>query len=178
MRLFEERGQLVQPDFKLTLENAASVAEICSSLDGIPLAIELAAGRINIFSPEQIAIQLNECFRILTGGSRSALPRQQTLRASMDWSWDLLTDPERILLQRLSIFAGCWTLEAAEFVCNGDGLEMNRVSEGLIQLAEKSLVIVDQRSVAAGRYHLLDTIRQYAGEKLSEADKGMAARER
>ncbi len=178
IRLFEERGQLVQPDFKLTLENVASVVQICNRLDGIPLAIELAAGRVNIFSPEQIAIQLNECFRILTGGSRTALPRQQTMRASMDWSWDLLTDPERLLLQRLSVFAGGWTLEAAEFVCNGAGLEMNRVSEGLIQLAEKSLVMVDQGSGSAGRYHLLDTIRQYAGEKLSEAGEGMAVRDR
>ena len=178
IRLFEERGQLVQPDFKLTLENVASVVQICNRLDGIPLAIELAAGRVNIFSPEQIAAQLNECFRILTGGSRSALPRQQTLRASMDWSWDLLTDPERILLQRLSVFAGGWTLEAAEFVCTGAGLEKNRVAEGLIQLAEKSLVIVDQGSVGAGRYHLLDTIQQYAQEKLSEAGAGMAVRDR
>jgi predicted ATPase/DNA-binding XRE family transcriptional regulator len=168
IRLFEERGQLVQPDFKLTLENVASVAQICNLLDGIPLAIELAAGRVNIFSPEQIAIQLNECFRILTGGSRTALPRQQTIRASMDWSWDLLTDSERILLQRLSVFAGGWTLEAAEFVCNGDGMETNRVSEVMIQLVEKSLVIVDQGSVSAGRYHLLETIRQYAHEKLIE----------
>ena len=168
MRLFEERGQLVQPDFKLTLENAASVAEICNRLDGIPLAIELAAGRVNIFPPEQIAIQLNECFRILTGGSRTALPRQQTLRASMDWSWDLLADPERTLLQRLSVFAGGWTLEAAEFVCNGDGLETNQVSEGLILLVEKSLVMVGQGSASAGRYHLLETIRQYAHEKLIE----------
>jgi predicted ATPase/DNA-binding XRE family transcriptional regulator len=178
IRLFEERGQLVQPDFKLTLENVASVVQICNRLDGIPLAIELAAGRVNIFSPEQIAIQLNECFRILTGGSRSALPRQQTIRASMDWSWDLLTDPERILLQRLSVFAGGWTLDAAEFVCNCDGMETNRVSEGLIQLVEKSLVIVDQGSASAMRYHLLDTIQQYAHEKLSEAGEWMAVRDR
>jgi predicted ATPase/DNA-binding XRE family transcriptional regulator len=178
IRLFEERGQLVQPDFKLTLENVASVVQICNRLDGIPLAIELAAGRVNIFPPEQIANQLNESFRILTGGSRSALPRQQTIRASMDWSWDLLTDPERILLQRLSVFAGGWTLEAAEFVCNCDEMETNRVSEGLIQLVEKSLVIVDQGSVSAGRYHLLDTIRQYAHEKLSEAGEWMAVRDR
>jgi predicted ATPase/DNA-binding XRE family transcriptional regulator len=178
IRLFEERGQLVQPDFKLTLENVASVVQICNRLDGIPLAIELAAGRVNIFPPEQIAMQLNESFRILTGGSRSALPRQQTIRASMDWSWDLLADPERILLQRLSVFAGGWTMEAAGFVCNGDGMETNRVSEGLIQLVEKSLVSVDQGSASAGRYHLLDTIRQYAQEKLSEAGAGMAVRDR
>ena len=168
IRLFEERCQLVQPDFKLTLENVASVAQICNRLDGIPLAIELAAGRVNIFTTEQIATQLNECFRILTGGSRTALPRQQTIRASMDWSWNLLTDSERILLQRLSVFAGGWTLDAAELVCNGDGIETNRVSEVMIQLAEKSLVIVNQGSGSARRYHLLETIRQYAHEKLIE----------
>jgi predicted ATPase/DNA-binding XRE family transcriptional regulator len=171
IRLFEERCQLVQPDFKLTMENVASVAQICNRLDGIPLAIELAAGRVNIFSPEQIAIQLNECFRILTGGSRTALPRQQTIRASMDWSWNLLTDSECILLQRLSVFAGGWTLDAAGLVCNGDGMETNRVSEVMIQLAEKSLVIVEQGSGSARRYHLLETIRQYAHEKLIETSE-------
>jgi non-specific serine/threonine protein kinase len=168
IRLFEERCQLVQPDFKLTIENIASVAQICNRLDGIPLAIELAAGRINIFSTEQIAIQLNECFSILTGGGRTALPRHQTIRASIDWSWNLLTVSERILLQRLSVFAGGWTLDAAELVCNGDGIEMNRVSEEMIQLAQKSLVVVNQESGNARRYHLLDTIRQYAHEKLIE----------
>jgi len=168
IRLFEERSQLVQPDFKLTLENVASVAQICNRLDGIPLAIELAAGRVNIFLPEQIAIQLNECFRILTGGSRTALPRQQTIRASMDWSWNLLNDSERILLQRLSVFAGGWTLDAAELVCNGDGMETNQVSEVMIQLADKSLVLVNQGSGNARRYYLLETIRQYAHEKLIE----------
>ncbi len=170
IRLFEERCQLVQPDFKLTMENVASVAQICNRLDGIPLAIELAAGRVNIFSTEQIAIQLNECFRILTGGSRTALPRQQTIRASMDWSWNLLTDSERFLLQRLSVFAGGWTLDAAELVCNGDGIETNRVSEVMIQLAKKSLVIVNPGSGSARRYHLLETIRQYAHEKLIETN--------
>lgn len=168
IRLFEERGQLVQPDFKLTVENVASVDHICNRLDGIPLAIELAAGRVNIFTTEQIATQLNECFRILTGGSRTALPRQQTIRASMDWSWNLLTDSERILLQRLSVFAGGWTLDAAELVCNGDGIETNQVSEVMIQLADKSLVLVNQGSGNARRYHLLETIRQYAHEKLIE----------
>ena len=178
IRLFEERCQLVQPDFKLTLENVSSVVQICSRLDGIPLAIELAAGRVNIFSTEQIAIQLDESFRILTGGSRTALPRQQTMRASLDWSWNLLTDPERILLQRLSVFAGGWTSDAAGFICNGDGMEMDQVSEGLIPLVEKSLVILDQGSGSAGRYHLLETIRQYAHEKLSETGGGMAVRDR
>ena len=95
VRLFEERAQLAQPDFKLTMENASSVAQICSRLDGIPLAIELAAARVNMFSTAQIAARLDDRFNLLTGGSRTALPRQQTLRASIDWSWNLISDPER-----------------------------------------------------------------------------------
>ena len=121
MRLFEERAQLAQPDFKLTMENASSVAQICSRLDGIPLAIELAAARVNMFSTAQIAARLDDRFHLLTGGSRTALPRQQTLRASIDWSWNLLSDPERTLLRRLTVFAGGWTLEAAESVCSAEG---------------------------------------------------------
>jgi predicted ATPase/DNA-binding XRE family transcriptional regulator len=178
IRLFEERCQLVQPDFKLTMKNVASVAQICSRLDGIPLAIELAAGRVNIFSTEQIANQLDECFRILTGGSRTALPRQQTIHASIDWSWNLLAGSERTLLQRLSVFAGGWTLESAEFVCNGDGMEINRVSELMIQLAEKSLLVIERREAMETRYRLLETIRQYAAEKLSEAGEGLQVRTR
>ncbi len=178
IRLFEERGQLVQPDFKLTMKNVASVAQICNRLDGIPLAIELAAGRVNIFSTEQIANQLDECFRILTGGSRTALPRQQTIHASIDWSWSLLADPERILLRRLSVFAGGWTLEAAGFVCSGDGIEMDRVLELMIQLAGKSLLVVDGHEGTETRYRLLETIRQYAGEELSQAGEGPDVRNR
>ncbi len=178
IRLFEERCQLVQPDFKLTMENVASVAQICKRLDGIPLAIELAAGRVNVFSTEQIATQLDECFRILTGGSRSALARQQTLHASMDWSWNLLTDSERILLRRLSVFAGGWRLEVAESVCDDDGIEANRVSELMIQLAAKSLLVVEGPEGMETRYRLLETIRQYADEKLLEAGEELEVRNR
>ena len=158
IRLFEERSQLVKPDFKLTMENVSSVAQICRRLDGIPLAIELAAGRVNIFSTEQIAKQLIERFHILAGGSRTALPRHQTIRASMDWSWNLLTDSERILLQRLSVFIGGWTLDAAELVCNGDGIETNLISEVMIQLTQKSLVVVNQKiwkreALSSARYN-------------------------
>ena len=168
--LFEERARLAQPDFQLTLENAASVAQICSRLDGIPLAIELAAARVNMFSTEQIAARLDDRFDLLTGGSRTALPRQQTLRASIDWSWNLISGPERVLLRRLTVFAGGWTLEAAESVCSGRGdIEPREVLDLMTQLVAKSLVIVDRHPGRERRFHLHETIRQYAHEKLLEA---------
>ncbi len=170
VRLFEERAQLAQPDFKLTLENAASVAQICSRLDGIPLAIELAAARVNMFSTAQIAARLDDRFHLLTGGSRTALPRQQTLRASIDWSWNLISDPERTLLRRLAVFAGGWTLESAEAVCSAEGsIESQNVSELMTHLVAKSLVIADRQPGRERRFHLHETIRQYAQEKLVEA---------
>jgi predicted ATPase len=172
VRLFEERAQLAQPDFKLTMENAASVAQICSRLDGIPLALELAAARVNLFSTAQIAARLDDRFHLLTGGSRTALPRQQTLRASIDWSWNLISDPERALLRRLTVFASGWTLEAVESVCIGQGdIEPREVSELMIQLVAKSLVIVDRQPGRERRFHLHETIREYAYEKLIEADE-------
>jgi predicted ATPase len=172
MRLFEERAQLAQTDFELTLESASSVAQICSRLDGIPLAIELAAARVNMFSTTQIAARLDDRFNLLTGGSRTALPRQQTLRASIDWSWNLLSDRERALLRRLTVFAGGWTLEAAESVCSAKGsIEPQQVLELLTQLVAKSLVIANSRPGHERRFHLHETIRQYAQEKLLEAGK-------
>ena len=169
VRLFEERARLAQPDFKLTLENASSVAQICSRLDGIPLAIELAAARVNIFSTAQIADRLDDRFHLLTGGSRTALPRQQTLRASIDWSWNLISGPERALLRRLTVFAGGWTLDAAESVCSAQGeIAPQDVSELMTQLVAKSLVIVDRQPGRERRFHLHETIRQYAHEKLVE----------
>ncbi|HET6822477.1 MAG TPA: helix-turn-helix domain-containing protein [Anaerolineales bacterium] len=170
VRLFEERAQLAQPDFKLTLENASSVAQICSRLDGIPLAIELAAARVNMFSTAQIAARLDDRFSLLTGGSRTALPRQQTLRASIDWSWNLISGPERALLRRLTVFAGGWTLEAAEAVCSTEmDSRPGEVSELMTQLVAKSLVIIDRHLGRERRFHLHETIRQYAHEKLIEA---------
>ena len=172
VRLFEERAQLAQPDFQLALENAFSVAQICSRLDGIPLAIELAAARVNMFSTAQIAARLDDRFHLLTGGSRTALPRQQTIRASIDWSWNLLSDPERTLLRRLAIFAGGWTLEAAESVCGLEGtIESPDVPELMTQLVAKSLVIANREPGRERRFHLHETIRQYAHEKLVEADE-------
>src|SRR5438094_6811639 len=145
VRLFVDRSTSVVPDFQLTAGNAPAVAKIRRRLDGIPLAIELAAARVKVMTVEQIAERLDDRFRLLTGGSRTALPRQQTLRAAVDWSYDLLSEPERVLLHRLSVFAGGWTLEAAEAVCRGDGLEDFGVLDLLCQLVDKSLVLADEQ---------------------------------
>jgi len=168
VQLFEERARLVQGNFSLTMENASSITRICHRLDGIPLAIELAAARVNLLSTEQIALRLDESFNLLTGGSRITLPRHQTLRASIDWSWNLLSDPERILLRRLSIFAGGWTLDAAEVVCTGNDIGPNQVLDVMTQLTAKSLVVVNQAEGRDRRYRLLEMIRQYARDKLVE----------
>ncbi|MBI5879293.1 MAG: adenylate/guanylate cyclase domain-containing protein [Chloroflexi bacterium] len=204
VRLFVERAQAVQPAFALTAENAEAVCEICRRVDGIPLAIELAAVRVRLLTPAQIASRLREHFRLLAGGSRTALPRQQTLQALIDWSWNLLNDAERAILRRLSVFAGGWTLEAAEAVCSeqslvnseqstveserstahSDGaLTVHRslftddVLEILGQLVNKSLVGVQQDGEQS-RYRLLETVRQYARDKLLTADESVAVHER
>ncbi len=161
VQLFAERARAANPKFELTEKNASFIAQICLRLDGIPLALELAAARAVVFSCEQIATRLNDRFKLLTGGSRTALPRQQTLRALIDWSYDLLSEDERSLLQKLSVFAGGWTFEAAEAMCpNIDVLTL------LTQLVNKSLVIVEEG--ADTRYRLLETIRQYSRDKLSD----------
>jgi predicted ATPase/class 3 adenylate cyclase len=170
--LFVERASAANRKFQLTDENASSVAQICSRLDGIPLAIELAASRITVFSPEQIAKRLDDRFKLLTGGSRTALPRQQTLRALIDWSYDLLNENERALLRRLSVFAGGWTFEASETIC--DTVD---VFEYMPQLVNKSLVTVNDEGEEP-RYFLLETIRQYARDKLLEKGEGEGTRER
>jgi len=172
VQLFVERASAANRKFQLTDENASSIAQICSRLDGIPLAIELAASRITVFSSEQIAKRLDDRFKLLTGGSRTALPRQQTLRALIDWSYDLLSEDERALLRRLSVFAGGWTFEAAETICNNED-----VLEYLPQLVNKSLVNVKDDGDEP-RYFLLETIRQYARDKLLENGEGERTRDR
>jgi predicted ATPase/class 3 adenylate cyclase len=171
-RLFVERAAATHPAFGLTTTNAPAIAEIGRRLDGIPLAIELAAACIKVLPPEQIVVGLDDRFRLLTGGRRTALPRHQTLLALIEWSHDLLSEPERVLLRRLSVFAGGWSLDAAQVVC-GDGLDAE-VLETLAHLVDKSLVDVEEPSTAIeGRYRLLETIRQYARAKLlasGEAD--------
>jgi non-specific serine/threonine protein kinase len=165
----------VQPAFRVTAESAGAVAEICRRLDGIPLALELAAARVRMLSPEKIAERLNDRFHLLTGGSRTALPRQQTLRALIDWSYDLLTGPERALLRRLAVFAAGWTLEAAEAVGAGGEIGAADVLDLLGHLVDKSLVVTDANGE---RYRLLDTVRQYAQERLVEAGESNDARAR
>ena len=165
--LFVERAAASKPGFSLTASNAAPVAEVCSRLEGIPLALELAAARVRVLTMEQIAARLGDRFRLLTGGGRTTLPRQQTLRATMDWSYGLCSETERTLLRRLSVFAGGWTVDAAETVCAGAGVDAADILDLLTSLADKSLVIAETQGGEAW-YRLLETVRQYAREKLVE----------
>lgn len=167
VQLFVERAQAVQKGFALTGSNARTVAQICCGLEGIPLSIELAAVRVRAMTVEQIAVRMDDHLSLLKGGSRMASFRQQTLRATLDWSYALLSEPERVLLHRLSVFVGGWTLEAAEQVCGGEGIEAGQVLHGLTSLVEKSLVVFEERESAKdGRYRLLEIVRQYAEERL------------
>jgi predicted ATPase/class 3 adenylate cyclase len=168
VRLFTERAMVVLATFNITPQNAKSVALICSQLDGIPLAIELAAVRVKTLAVAQILSRLGDRFRLLTGGTRSAPLRHQTLQAAMDWSYDLLREKERAVLRRLAVFAGGCTLETAEAVCAGNGIETSEILDLLTQLVDKSLVIVDAQHGEA-RYRLLETVRQYGKGKLVEA---------
>ncbi|HSG45359.1 MAG TPA: adenylate/guanylate cyclase domain-containing protein, partial [Anaerolineales bacterium] len=179
VRLFIDRALLVAPHFEVDKDNAPYIAQICHRLDGIPLAIELAAARAKVLSVDQISKRLDDRFRLLTGGARTALPRQQTLRALIDWSYDLLEENERLLLCRLSVFMGDWTLEAAEEVCEGDGIDSYDVLDLLSQLVNKSLVVVNEKSKSGEtRYRMLETIRQYARDKLLETGGGDAVRDK
>ncbi len=164
VRLFVDRAALSLPSFALTAQNAPAITRICRQLDGLPLAIELAAPRIKTLTPDQISQRLDNRFRLLTGGSRTALPRQQTMQAAIQWSHDLLSEPERVLFRRLSVFSGGWTLEAAESVCSGDGLDEWDVVELLSSLVAKSLVQSDEDDGPGHRYRMLETLRHYSGE--------------
>jgi len=177
IRLFVDRARLLRPDFSVTSENASSLASICYRLDGIPLAIELAAARLRLMSVAELSARLDQRFALLTDGSRTALPRHRTLRSMIDWSYDLLREPERLFLQRLSVFAGGWTLAAAEYVCAGDGVECTDVLALLTSLTDKSLVVPHQED-SRMRYRLLETVRQYARDRLEETDASAAAQVR
>jgi predicted ATPase/DNA-binding XRE family transcriptional regulator len=177
VQLFIDRAALVSLGFTLTAANAAAVRQICTRLDGIPLAIELAAARVKTVSVQDIATHLGDRFRLLTGGSRTVLPRHQTLRALIDWSEQLLTDRERIVLRRLAVFASGWTLAAAETVCADDAIDAQDVLDALTRLVDKSLVVLSPRSEAR-RYTFLETIRQYASERLEDAEESAAVRTR
>jgi predicted ATPase/class 3 adenylate cyclase len=171
-RLFTERAIKVSPQFTLTKNNASFVAQICERLDGIPLAIELAAARVKMFTPQQIVERLDDRFKLLTGGSRTALPRQQTLRALIDWSYLTLNETEQGALGQLAVFSGGWTFEAAESI-----LGESEAMDGLSGLVNKSLVNVEEQE-GESRYRYLETIRQYAMEKLSESGEAVDARNR
>ena len=177
IELFDERASTAQPGFALDEKNVSTVSQICRHLDGIPLAIELAAARVKVLSVDEIAARLDDCFSLLTAGSRTAIPRHQTLRATMDWSYELLTGPERTLFQRLSVFTGGFTLEAAEVVC-GQGMLRKDILDLLGRLVDKSLVNVEIGSETRGtRYRLLETIRQYAHERLLDANESEPLRD-
>ena len=177
VQLFIDRATLVQPEFRVTNANALALASVCNRLDGIPLAIELAAARVRSLSVEQVNQKLDQRFRLLTGGSRTALPRQQTLRSLIDWSYDLLNESEKALFQRLAVFSGGWTLETAENVCAGEGVEEWEVLDLLTSLTDKSLVIAEERDVSA-RFRVLETVRQYARDRLMESGDGEQWRDR
>ncbi|TDU06103.1 putative ATPase [Streptomyces sp. 846.5] len=170
VRLFQERAAAVRPGFRPTTADLPPVLAICRALDGQPLALELAAARISSLSPAQISERLARRFQLLTGGSRTALPRHRTLRAVVDWSWDLLEKPERSLLARMSVFSGGAELETVEQVCASDELSSGQIMDALASLVDKSLVV----HASSGRYRLLETIKVYAAERLAE-DAGAAA---
>jgi predicted ATPase/DNA-binding CsgD family transcriptional regulator len=177
IELFIDRARHARPDFAVTDDNAAVVAEICARLDGLPLAIELAAARVRALSPSEIRDSLHDRFRLLTGGARTAVRRQQTLRASVDWSHALLTEPERVLFRGLAAFLGGFDFDAAQMVASGGEVERFQVLDLLTLLVDKSLVVADDTR-GRTRYRLLETVRQYALEKLGESGEADAVRAR
>ncbi len=178
VRLFVERSRVMAPDFGLTEGNAGAVVRLCRRLDGIPLAIELAAARLGDVAVEQVARRLEGSLDLLQSSGRSAEPKHQTLRSTLDWSYNLLGEMERALFGRLAVFAGGWTLEAAEQVCSGRGIEHYEFLDLLVGLVDKSLVVAGATSEGAVRYRMLEPIRQYAREKLDEIGQAYEARDR
>jgi predicted ATPase len=177
VRLFAERARAVQHEFALVERNAPAVVRVCHRVDGIPLALELAAARVRVLSLEQLAARLDNRLRLLTGGSRTAPSRQQTLRATLSWSYELLTDDEQRLFARLAVFAGGWTLDAAEAVCAGAGLEASAVLDLLTRLVDQSLVVAGD-GTGPHRYRLLETLREYGRERLAEGGESEALQRR
>ena len=178
VRLFVERAAAARPAFALTAGNGAAVAALCARLDGLPLALELAAARVRVLPPPQLLARLEDRFRLLTGGGRDAPPRQQTLRATVGWSHDLLAEPERRLFARLAVFAGGWTLEAAEAVGAGDDLPAADVLDGLTRLVDQSLVVADEAPDGTVRFGMLETLREYARDRLDASGGAAAVRRR
>jgi predicted ATPase/DNA-binding SARP family transcriptional activator len=178
IRLFAERAAAGRPDFVLGSDNGEVVTRLCRRLDGIPLAIELAAARVRVISPHEILQRLDDRFGLLTGGNRDAIPRQQTLWATLEWSHDLLDGSERILFRRLAVFAGGWSITDADQVCADEQLPAATIFEALCQLAAKSLVVAEPAAVESSRYRLLETLRYYATERLAAANEHQAIRRR
>jgi predicted ATPase len=178
IRLFVERARAVKRGFALTSETAPVVAELCQRLDGIPLAIELAAARLQLMAPAEVLARLDERFRVLAGGRRTALERHQTLRGAIDWSYALLGPAEQLLFARLSVFVGGFTLGAAEAVASGEGVERRDALSVLGSLVAKSMVVTDDIDAGTRRYRLLDTLRAYASERLGELDDPVRVRAR
>jgi predicted ATPase/DNA-binding SARP family transcriptional activator len=174
VRLFVERARDAVADFAITDANVRSIVRICRRVDGLPLALELAAARVRVLPPEQIATRLEDSFRVLATGGHGVVPRHRTLRAAIDWSYDLLTDAERTLLGRLAVFSGGFTLEAAERVCAGDPIAETEVLDHLADLVGKSLVAM-QETHGTARYRLLESVRQYAHERFQESDRDAVA---
>jgi predicted ATPase/DNA-binding CsgD family transcriptional regulator len=177
VQLFADRAAAARPGFAISERNAMAVTGICRALDGVPLAIELAAARVSVLSAEQIAARLGDRFTLLGSGDRTAPPRQRTLRATIDWSHDLLSAPEQILLRRLSVFSG-WSLEMAEQVCADGRLPVEDVIGLTAGLVDKSLVVVEPEVLGQARYRMLDSIRAYAVQRLSEAGEAAATQAR
>ncbi len=171
IRLFQERARAAQPDFQLDESSAPFVAQICRRLDGIPLAIELAGSRVAGLDVEHLAARLDKAFNLLSGGSRSALERHRTLRAAIDWSYNLLAEKERLLLRRLTVFVGGCTLEAAEAVCSGEAIQTEEILDLLFRLTNKSMLVVEPSRSGETRYRLLETIRQYAEDKQDDPEE-------
>jgi predicted ATPase/DNA-binding SARP family transcriptional activator/DNA-binding CsgD family transcriptional regulator len=178
VRLFVERARLRVPGFELTLENVPEVSNVCRKLEGIPLAIELAAARVGTLSAAQIAARLDDSLRLLTAGGRTTVPRQRTLRGTLDWSHELLSELERILFRRLSVFAGGWSLEAAELIVSKDGIHEGDVLDLLCGLVDKSLVVSEMAIAGGVRYGLLEPIHQYASEMLKESGEAKVVKSR
>jgi predicted ATPase/DNA-binding CsgD family transcriptional regulator/Tfp pilus assembly protein PilF len=177
IRLFADRAAAVRPGFTLDAANSAAAVRLCRTLDGMPLAIELAAARVGALSVEQIAARLGDRFGLLASGDRTAPLRQQTLRAAVDWSYELLTGPEQVLLRRLAVFSG-WNLEMAEQVCADEAIPADEVLDLLAALIDKSLVTLDGELEGDARYRLLDTIREYAAGRLTASGEGPEIRRR
>jgi non-specific serine/threonine protein kinase len=171
IRLLVERARFSQPNFALTAQNAAAVTQICRRLSGLPLAIELVAARVKVLSVEQIAARLEDQFWVLTGGARTALPNQQTLQVAVNWSYDLLNEAERIVFSRLAVFAGSFTLEAAEAIGAGGNVKTYEILDLLAHLVDKSLVTAEETTDAAMRYRLLEPLREYGHERLIASDE-------